>query len=581
MARNVPLSPTRHMRRLLASTAQVGEIFTLLSSEKEPDKGLTAVVKAFNKALEKQGKTGVEISEKELRGFQASLKKLGELPESAARALKLLNEFLGDEEEPSGKANKKGQAGKKGKAGGVPTSLSSFLKKLEDTPDGNLSVFSKTKLKASAKAGIYRARLIKAGAALDGTIWTAKALKQAVADKLFDDVPVKEMVFKGRYGDITNHLDDESIPTDMLFGNTLGFTKHAVWDPSEQAVYASVFLTSSDRQALIDAMIKNGVELPGLSIYARGDVADGHQVVQINKVDSMDFVTFPAAEGRILSKALTASVKNFQALLKAAEEIPALDDEAKASFGKPAESSEQEEAPPPASPEVAKFDKTWLQKTGKELAASMLAGAEVPEGVDPAVESAITEIGEGYDVASFPLEEYLKLVNAVYGAVFPDKQDATGGAVSGQEEEKSAPTIAELAKGEALGGAPMENQTVMSGLPGQRMARDVHAIKSRIITADTEEMVAERLRASGLSNEMMLEMAKTFKGKPVTEAEVEEFIAFGRRVEAGLSGKLSRRAAVTLDGAPVGAELGVQGLEASVARILGAKTFVRDDEGGM
>ena len=571
MARNVPLSATRHMRRLLASTAKVGEIFSLLSSVEKPDKQLAAVVKSFSDAFEKQGKTGVEISEKELRGFQASLKKVGGLPKDAARALKLLNEFLGDDEKPD----------KKGKSGDVPTSLSSFLKKLEDTPDGNLSVFSKSKLKASAKAGVYRARLIKAGAALDGTIWTASALKKAVSEHKFENVPVKEMVFKGRYGEITNHLDDESIPTDMLFGNTLGFTKHAVWDPAEEAVYASVFLTSPDRQALIDAMIDNGVELPGMSIYARGDVADGHQVVNINKVDSMDFVTFPAAEGRILSKALTASVKNFQALLKAAEEIPPLDDEAKSSFAKPAETSDTEEAPPAPAPESPSFDKTWLQKTGKELAASMLAGAEVPEGVDQAIESVITEVGEGYDVKLFPLDQYLKLVNAVYGAVFPDKKQEADGEDSGQEATDSAPTIADLAKGEALGGADMQNQPVQAGLSAASLGSRMQTLESRVHNADTEEMIAERLRASGLSNEMMLEMAKTFKGKPVTAEEVDQFISFGKRVEAGLNGKLSRRAAVNLDGSRVGAELGAQGLEASVARLLGVKTFVHDDEGGM
>jgi hypothetical protein len=580
MGTAAPVSAGGRLQQILVAAMGLNEVLSVLRSVPKPGKELASIVGTVKSMFDKQAETGQEPRPEDLASVLKSLQGLKEQLPAVAKAVKMLKGILGIDEEPATAEVVTPPA----PAGKTAPDFTSFLEMLRRPPaPGNIPVFSQGQIKASIKPNVYRARLIKAGRALDGTVWTEDALKAAVAGGMFEGRPVKVMVFHGRYGDIENHLPDEVI-THSLVGNQVGFVKGASWDPAERAVYASVWITDPGRASLLDTMIEQGVELPGMSIYATGEKGDDERVTRISEIDSMDLVTFPAAEGRILARALSASVKMLSVLKGAGQMAnepvqPAPQEPVAAAPAAPA-------APAEPAPE-GQFGGTWLTEQATRFATDILAGQPEPEGL----QDKIAKVVEGlqaleYDPAKYPINVVVVLLNRVYNAVTgkgpeePGKPKEDQAKAQGQQPQAPAgaqpqkppaqpQTAGAVAKQQAIGGAQSMDRAVaekiVSGL--QSLNNRLAGIEQRVNVVDTESMVAEKLVGSSLPDPMKLEMAKQLKGVPVSESELDRFINMQQRVIAGMNGTLARKASVNVDGEVIGG--GPDTVEAAMADLLG------------
>jgi len=549
-------------RTLLMAAVRIGDVFTLLQGVEEPDKNLKAITKKLEELLDAQAETGEEIPTKELEKIFKQLSAIKEPPPGVAKAVLLLEREFGPNE-------KKGSNGEE-----------------EMPPLGNLPIFTKLEKKprgekmdlvASVRPGVYRARLIRAGKALDGRIWTAKALKAAVENGKFEGRPVKVMVFQGKYGDIENHLPD-GVASASLFGNQVGFVRGATWDDKEQSVYGSVWITDPSRRSLIDTMLEQELELPGMSIYATGKVSASNEVVSIEDVDSMDLVTFPAADGRIL-QALTASVKNALQMLAAAEEIP----EVPSAEPAPPRAPEPVEDPgAPKEPEGGKYGPEWLKNKAAQLGVEMLGGKEAAPDFEAKVSAAAEEVSAAeYDASAYPIDQVIELMRKVFQIASgseaneetEDQQEAakpeapTGGAAQ--------PSATSVANQGAIGGAlRMKDLYEMKQRrerlsASSRIEQRLNEIERRVATVDTEQMVAGKLMDSGLPDVVVLEAAKALKGQAVSPSEVDQFVDYNKRVVAGANRQLAGRAAVNIEGRPIGSSEGPGSVKEALADLLG------------
>jgi len=556
---NASVRAGSRLKQILLAAVGVQEIYGLLKEVEKPGKALAAIVKRFTKLVEKQADTGEEIKPEDLKSIYKDLKKLDEKPEQVNKALKFLKEFLGIEDE-EGESPAMGDQPAKGET----PNLDKFLEKLK-MPEGNLSSYQKSSITASVKPGVYIARLIKAGKALDGKVWLPQALKAAVDGKLFENRPVKVMTFKGKYGKIDNHLPDDMPFSGSLFGNDVGFVKNAKWDPTERAVYASIWITDPARRNLVDAMIDEGVELPGMSIYASGTLTASNEVTLINTVDSMDLVTFPAAEGRILSRALTASLKR----VKAADEM--MPEQGPGQQEQPPQQPQQPDGNLPMNegPEFGeKFIDGKVDQTAKEM-----TGGEVAPDLQQKLDGIKSDIkGLDYDKTKYPIELVIAIINKTWAAVggkSEDKEETAGEPVMPEKEQEKPEQVANKP---ALGGSmgSLRDKQVLANL-GQRL----QSLEDQSKYANREAMVAEKLEASGLPGPIQLEMAKNLKGSPVDEKEVDAYITSQKRIVASMNQKLAKTG-VDINGNYRTSHKPGDVVEA-MKSLLGAKEFKRED----
>lgn len=269
---------------LQSSILQVSRILKAIEDPSEELKELIKRASELAKECEERGDYGKVVDLDSLTKLFKCLDDLEDPPTHVTKALTVLRKLLGKEEE------------------GAP----------ETEEKGKLPSYGIAKLEASRKPGVYRARLIRAGKALDGTIWPEGILEGAVQRKLFEGIPLNAISYSGSYGpEIEYHLPSDSDLAGKIVGNQVGFVQDVSWEAEDKAVYGYVYVTDSARRDLIDAMLEEGLDAPGMSIYANGAKGPDETVTEMSSIYSMDLVTFPAADGAILSQALTAAVKNW------------------------------------------------------------------------------------------------------------------------------------------------------------------------------------------------------------------------------------------------------------------------------
>lgn len=254
-------------------------ILKQLKQIKEPSDELVTIIKSVETQVANldlpKTKYGVVVDAEALTKLLRGLEKLEDQPAEVKKAIRLLKHMLGTNEEEQ---------------------------------KADLPVYDTGKIKASDKPGVYLARLIRAGEALDGKIWPDTVLEKAVEDKLFEGVPVNVITYHGDITTVDHHLPSDFTFCGDISGNQVGFVKDSYWNADEKAAFGTVYITDPARRALIDVSLDEKVTPPGMSIYASGALAEDKKVQNIDLVYSMDLVTFPAADGAILSKALQAAL---------------------------------------------------------------------------------------------------------------------------------------------------------------------------------------------------------------------------------------------------------------------------------
>lgn len=254
-------------------------ILKQLKQIKEPSDELVVIIKSVETQVTDldlpKTKYGVVVDAEALTKLLRGLEKLEDQPTEVKKAIRLLKHMLGTDEEEQ---------------------------------KADLPVYDIGKIKASDKPGVYLARLIRAGEALDGKIWPDTVLEKAVEDKLFEGVPVNVITYHGDIATVDHHLPSDFTFCGDISGNQVGFVKDSYWDTDEKAAFGMVYITDPARRALIDVSLDEKVTPPGMSIYASGALAEDKKVQNVDLVYSMDLVTFPAADGAILSKALQAAL---------------------------------------------------------------------------------------------------------------------------------------------------------------------------------------------------------------------------------------------------------------------------------
>ena len=102
-----------------------------------------------------------------------------------------------------------------------------------------------------------------------------------------------------------------------------------------------------------------------------------------------------------------------------------------------------------------------------------------------------------------------------------------------------------------------------------RIEQRLNEIERRVATVDTEQMVAGKLMDSGLPDVVVLEAAKALKGQAVSPSEVDQFVDYNKRVVAGANRQLAGRAAVNIEGRPIGSSEGPGSVKEALADLLG------------
>jgi hypothetical protein len=151
--------------------------------------------------------------------------------------------------------------------------------------------------------------IIEAGKSLNGRIYTPTALRNAVTDGLFENLPCVCLPKLDENGAaLLDHPESEH--ANLLVKNTVGKFVNARFDESRQAVLAEFHFIDDDmRKRNLEAFRADGKPLFGFSINGEGDgvaTREGFKVELISKLNSTDGVTHPAAGGRFLR--LVASV---------------------------------------------------------------------------------------------------------------------------------------------------------------------------------------------------------------------------------------------------------------------------------
>jgi len=442
---------------------------------------------------------------------------------------------------------------------------------------GNLPTYGTSKVESAIKPGVYKARLIKAGEALDGKVWTKESLRDALDKGLFDGVPLNVITYSGSYGDLEYHLPEDSSLAGSISGNQVGFVKEPWWDDTDDAVYGYVYITDPSRRELIDTMLSEGVDAPGLSIYAEGTL-DGDKVTKIDKVYSMDMVTFPAAGGQIVSQALTAAVKDWGRRLKAMQwpgaggSVETVPESGKSESGTTPRISRQHVL------DVLTSDNNilindWLGSGMAEKYPDLVLGLAKkgyewlkahPNASD---EDLWVYMHQQLKDASAPMLGRISndtlanyLANKFWG-VYKEQEAAENAYKYGDYGSSESAQ----ASSEKTGGGLMKAAVLERFNDVERIAR---TLDHRVKLADTEAMIEQKLSASRLPDAVKQSLHEQLSGKILTAAEVDSFIKFQQKVVDDLAAQAAQ-SGVTLEGGLIEEEGDT--LEDSLAKFLKVK----------
>jgi len=282
------------LRRLLLAALNIGDFVSSLKKVAKPSPELTKILVRADKLVteyeEGQGGYGHIIDVETLTGLRNELKKVPEAGDkSVQRALKILAVLLGEEES------------------GAP----------EETALPKLEAYGTAEITASTgRPGWYRARLIRAGRALNGLNWKPEVLQAAVESGMFENVPINVYTYVGESGPYEEHLSSgESFLRRVVTGNQVGFTRNVAWDSDETSAWGDVYIANADRRRLIDETLKTGSNVGlGLSIVADGETNPSLDVEAIYGCKGFDFVSYPAADGQIIGELITASIRRWREL---------------------------------------------------------------------------------------------------------------------------------------------------------------------------------------------------------------------------------------------------------------------------
>lgn len=152
--------------------------------------------------------------------------------------------------------------------------------------------------------GKWLVRMIKKGKSANGNVYSATCLKRAVADGVFDGVAAQAMQFKeGTFHHLPPSLQSQ-YPNGFA-DTTVGLTTNARYSQEHGGVVADLVLNEAT-QGWFESVLKlchkvTGAK-PGWSIKGGGSYEPGSEtkVKRITAVDSLDFVTHPAAGGTTL-----------------------------------------------------------------------------------------------------------------------------------------------------------------------------------------------------------------------------------------------------------------------------------------
>ncbi len=547
-------------RSILLAAVGLPGILKLLQAVTNPSDELKTIIKRVEKIIknqeagEKPGEYGHVVDVKALEGILKALNALDDKPAEVEQAIKELRELLGEDE------NSK-------------------------PPLGNLPGYGVSEIKGSQRPGTYRARLIRAGDALNGLRWTEDALKQAVDSGLFEGVPINVITYTGRYGDVDYHLADESL-AGQIVGNQVGFVKDATWDPNDRAVYATAWITDTDRRSLIDTIIEQGAKPIGLSIYATGLTDENNNVLEITDVGSMDMVTFPAADGAIVER-LTAALKKFriEPILGAGEVSDKVDqgDNGQKTDVKLPDLEPQPQTDTSGDKVTGMVKDAYLDRISAYVKAAL--GDEHSSDVDAIVAQVISDTAsyvsqniESGDLVSFiekagyyyamgkantAIAEYFR----THSNEEPQKQEGNNQPTSEGAESSNENNSGDQSNESKLGGGSMDAKTVaMIG----NLHRRLSELEGRVREVDSDEYAAQQLTASGLPKQVQELVRQELRGKDATAEEIDGVVQFTSRLAEVLEAGLVSKAGVHIDGEPAFEDKAdINAVEAELNKLLG------------
>lgn len=561
------------MRQALMAAVTAPDLLKLLEKVEQPSEGLVAILKQLAQIVKMKPEEGVEPPS--LEGVYKSLKQLQGKPEQVVAAIKLLDKIYGKQDG--------GSAAKVPDLGNLP-----FFELLRSQPTTSVpgAPAMKPALQAAVggKPGTYRARLIKAGKALDKKNWKADALQAAVQKNLFEGVPLKVFSYAGEYGPVEYHLPlADADFAGSTVGNQVGFVVNASWDPAEQAVFGDVCITDPTRQALVDAMLSKGVNPPGLSIYCEGDMDDSMDVKEIARVHSMDLVTWPAAEGAILG---------LQQLQAAYLKVLGAADQAMPQMGqaKPAEAQPVEGAEPTANQSIASG--TWKTERNSQLDFFTSLANFVREQIEAGTKIVADSVSQAYDKWASAWEgsqdkTFEEFMSSFWGnpenaALLTQQEQQPEGATANQQPQQQPvqQPVQQKPVQQPLGLEPKKPMTAGSPkgrggfhvtVNGQRdpgLERRLSYLESRVKVVDSEAMVDQKLGASGLPPATREVIRQELTGRPISPQAVDGVIDSHRKSIATLEASLADSAAIGIEGAPLG---GGANAQEAMDKILGLR----------
>lgn len=617
------------LRRLLIAAASLGDLLSQLKKS-GGDENVKKAVEQLEKMVASydEGATLKDVTKENLQKLLAALKKAGD-DENVKKAVKLLEKILEEPvsagrllgsiadvydllkkiESPNEELAKaievaKGLAeqysGEEDGYGRVVsveglTKLLKLLEKVEDKPEQvtkaikdlkmllgltdeggegepSLPAYGVGKLESAGKPGVYRARLIRAGIALDDTDWEDDALKSAVEQGLFNGVPVNAITYTGNYGQsVEYHLPEDTGLVGQIVGNQVGFTKDAEWVPDERAVYSMVYVTDRNRRDLIDASLSAGIDAPGMSIYADGYKTAEGQVKRINAIHSMDLVTYPVADGAILSRVMAAAVTAW----------------GKRRRVKAADAEEAGRQTPVITPNLPDAQAPQIKQSAEAQEPQLLKGVR-PQGVsiETYTNRVISAVAEHLSLSAEKargmldslgilgdLKKWLTEELPAAGEVPPmpeDWCDAVDSALSGLSAEQ---VQAMLGTHTTTGGAAMDRPVAhrpagISTRLGriEKMQADLNA---RVAQADRDAMIEQKVTASKLPPHVKAALQGQLLGKEVSPQEIDGFIQFQQGICDDLAVGLAGTAGVTLEGGMLPSEDGLDPLQAELKKLFG------------
>jgi len=524
------------LRRLLVAGASITDILKLLSSVEKPNKELESIITRLAKIVTKHqdGEAGYghEMDIEGLTGIYKELNAMKEPPKEVVSAVKQLKALLGIDEEKEGSA----PAG------------------------GNIPTFDMSIMKAATpgRPGVYKTRFIRAGQALDGKVWDADVLEAAVKAGLFEGIPLNVITYSGQYGPVDYHLSGDTDFVGQLVGNQVGFCQNALWDQNEKAIYGEVWVTDATRRALIDALIEQKNDPPGVSVYASGALSDKNVVTGIDEVHSLDLVTFPAADGAILAPALAASVSKWGK--KEFARLGAAEGE-QAPFGANEEPpvEEQRASTGESFTDTEPYGWSWLESRAAQIVDDYLR--EGKGSWSDTLKQKFNTLLEAlkqyeYDKKEYPVDLMCELPRMVSEIVREAKREE-GETQEPEDTDQNSTERSEQNSQSVEGGMKgmlkerVSINKLMASTLQKAMAgvnERLSSIEERVGVVDTEAMISEKLTASDLPIEAQAVIRDALTGAIVSPQAVDRLIAYQRKTLQLLDAGLREKAAITISG---------------------------------